>query len=176
MQMSSFNFAANIRSFAVPALLLLSAQAAAAGDPITITSTIPYANDKVGTVAVRQECDWNTVLPAVLVAQSKGNIVATDTDLSTVTGRKLTMTVVNVHAAGGMFGGPKWAIVRGELSADGELQGNFEFRRVSNARRFTSCSSLDRIARALAVSITEWLKHPTLSAAPGAEAEAIPAG
>lgn len=173
--MSSFNLAANIRSFAVPTLLLLSAQAAAAGDPITITSTIPYANDKVGTVAVRQQCDWNTVLPAVLVAQSNGTIVASDTDLSTVTGRKLTMTIINVHASGGMFGGPKWAIVRGELSEDGKLQGNFEFRRVSNARRLTSCSSLDRIAKALAVNITEWLKHPTLSAAPGAESEAIPA-
>lgn len=174
--MSSFNFAASIRAIAVPAFLLLSTQATAAGDPITVGSTIPYANDEVGTVAIRQQCDWNTVLPAVLVAKSNGNIVSSDTDLSTVTGRKLTMTIVNVHAAGGLFGGPKWAIVRGELFEDGKLQGNFELRRVSSAGRMTSCSSLDKIAKALASDISEWLKHPTMDAAPSAGTEGTSAG
>jgi hypothetical protein len=168
--MPPFNMVSNIRSLAVPALLLLSAQAAAA-EPIMIRSTVPYASDQVATSAIRQQCDWNSELPAALVARSNGEIVASDKELSTDTGRKLIMTVTSVHAAGGMFGGPKWAIVRGELFENGKLQGDFELRRVSSAGKITSCGSMDKIGSALANDILQWLKHPSLRAAAGADAK-----
>jgi hypothetical protein len=172
MQMSSFNFAAKIRLFAVPTLFFLSAQAAVAAEPITISSTVPYANGEVATPAIRQECHWNSDLPAAMVARSDGGIVATDKDLSTFAGRKLTMTVTSIHAAGGMFGGPKWAVIDGELTEDGKLQGSFHLRRATTSGNITSCGSLDKIGSALATDILKWLKNPSVSTAASAEKEA----
>ena len=170
--MSSFNVAAKIRLLAVPTLLLLSAQVAAAGEPITVSSTVPYANDRVGSPVIRAQCSWNTDLVAFMVRESKGSVVATDKDLSELPGRKLILTITNVHAAGGgAFSGPKWAILRGELMENGKLQGNFQIRRVSRSSRFTACGFLDKIGRALAIDTLEWLKHPTVSTVVNDEAE-----
>jgi hypothetical protein len=163
--MSQYNFSKKIRALAIPAMLLMSAQAMAAGDPITISATIPYANDAVATAAVREECHWNTELPAALVAQSDGAIIATDKDLSTVSGKKLVITVTNVHASGGIFSGPRWAILHGELIENGKLLGNFQFRRVSaGGLPRTACPVLDHIGKALTGDILKWLKNPTMSA------------
>jgi hypothetical protein len=169
------NFNKKIRALAIPALLLMSAHTMAADGPITISSTIPYANDDVGSAAIRTECHWNTELPAALVAQSNGAIVSTDKDLSTVSGKKLVITVANVHASGGIFSGPRWAVLHGELFEDGKLQGNFQLRRVSagGAPR-TACPVLGHIGKALTADILNWLKNPTMSATTTDAAETPP--
>src|SRR6478736_1090326 len=50
----------------LPALLFAAALPAGAAEPVTIASVIPYANDQVGTAAMRAECQWNTKLPAAI--------------------------------------------------------------------------------------------------------------
>ena len=155
-------------AMALSASFLMLAQPALAAGPITIAAKIPYLNDGVASPAIRAECTWNSDVPAAIVAKSKGGVVSTDQDLASVHGRKLTVTVVNLHAAGGGgFSGPKWIAMRGELNEDGKVLGNFDFRRTTSHGRMTTCATLDYIGKALTQDILKWLKNPTTNAAPG---------
>ncbi|HTD29476.1 MAG TPA: hypothetical protein VK660_08830 [Xanthomonadaceae bacterium] len=148
-----------------------------ADDPITIAAKIPYASDDVARDAVREQCDWNSELPATLVAKSGGMLVSTDQNLATVQGRKLVITATEVHGmAGHGFAGPSWIAVHGELSADGKVLGKFDFRRSTVHGRMTVCGTLSYIGRALSGNILNWLKNPTMNAAPGNSSESSDAG
>jgi len=147
-------------------LLLLSAQAATAGEPITISSKIPYDSDGVGNAAMREHCRWDTEVPAWIVAHAKGTVVSTKKDLSTITSPKLIITIANVDVGGGPRA-KRSAIMRGELIEDGKTQGTFFLRRVSGTGKFRVCGALDTIGQALAHDILEWLNKRTVNATPG---------
>ena len=158
-----------VLAMALPALLLLvMAPPVFAEGTITIASRIPYANDDVGRDAIRTQCTWNSDLPAALVARSNGKVVSTDQDLATIRGKKLIMTTTDIHAmGGGGFSGPKWIVVHGELSEDGKVLGNFDFRRVTSHGKMTVCGTLDYIGKALTNNILIWLENPTMNADSG---------
>lgn len=147
------------------ALAFVSMPAAlAANPPVQIAKVIPYQGDEVGSANVRQ-CDWNSRLSYQLASQSRGQVVATTQDLTTLPGRTLRMAITRAHTAGGgSISGPKWGRVEGELWENGQMIGNFSIKRASN-RPFTlsECGPLRKIANVLAEDIAEWLKHPTLA-------------
>ena len=167
------NSRSKVFSSLVSLLILNTAGPATASDQTTISSKLPYLNDQVGSAAIRNECTWNTTMPTAVVAQSKGTVISTDQDLTTVAGKKLIITVTNLHTAGGMgFSGPKWIALRGELIEDGKLLGNFELRRATSSGKSTGCKTLDYIGKALTQDVLKWLKNPVIMAAPGSEANA----
>lgn len=158
------------------ALLWLSGQSVIAQelelakyDVVTISSVIPYADGAVSDL-VRNECGWNTVMPAMLVIESRRTIVSTDEDLNVVQGKKLFIRVLHSRVIGGAnFSGPKWIVLQGELMQDGELLGNFEFRRTTMGGKLSACKTLDYIGEALRKDILKWLKKPTKMATPKAK-------
>ncbi|MEO8003183.1 MAG: hypothetical protein ABI644_15035 [Arenimonas sp.] len=157
----------------VSVLFCSMAGTAIASDQITISSKFPYLNDQIGNAAARNECTWNTTMPADVVAQSKGAVISTDQDLDTVAGKKLIITVTNLHTAGGMrFSGPKWIALRGELMEDGKLLGNFQLRRATSGGKSTGCKTLDYISKALTQDVLKWLKNPAIMQTPSSDTNA----
>ena len=163
-----------VLSILASVIFFSAAGSAMASDQITISSKLPYLNDQIGSAAVSNECTWNTTMPAAIVAQSKGTVISTDQDLATVSGKKLIMTVTNLHTAGGMgFSGPKWIALRGELMEDGKLLGNFELRRATSGGKSTGCKTLDYISKALTQDVLKWLKNPVIKATPSSATNAV---
>ena len=117
-------FAMSILFLAPPKSAL--AQDDSSDDLITISSTIPFANNELGNDVIRNECTWDSIMPALLVLHSKRTVVSTDQDLAVVTGKKLYLTTTSIRGIGGAnFSGPKWITLKGELYRDGKLLGNF---------------------------------------------------
>ncbi len=157
-------------------LLAVFGQTAIASDLVTMSYKIPYLNDNVGSGNIQNECTWNSVMPAAMVAQSKGTLVLTDQDLSMVSGKKLFITATHVHAVGGgRFSGPKWITLDGKLMEDGKLLGNFQLRRTTSGGKFGGCATLEYISKALTKDVLKWLKNPQIMTVPVATPEAVPA-
>jgi hypothetical protein len=149
--------------------------AQAAEDAVRIREVIPYRSEAVGTAAIREQCSWNRELSQNIVKASKGKVVATDQELSSLGGKTLDIVITYVHAAGGgSVSGPKWGRISGELKENGQLIGNFDLQRVT-MRPFTfkACSTLSLVADALADDVVSWLKNPVVD--PNAS-KAIPTG
>ena len=148
-------------------LLIGLSQSAVAGNQVTISNKIPYLSDQVGTADLQKECTWNSTMPAAIVAQSKGTVVSTDQDMANVAGKKLIIVATHVHAiGGGGFSGPKWIRIEGKLTDGDQLIGNFELRRTTKGGKFTACTTLEYISKALTKDVLKWLKNPQIMAAP----------
>ena len=146
--------------------LLLAAMPLAghAREHVTIASSIPYASNAIGNAEVRAECDWNGKLSSYITTYARGEVTATDQDLSTIPGEVLVIHIDRVHVAGGGgFSGPKWAIIRGELKDHGRVINSFRMRRVSDRLfGFSACGVLDHLAKALGSDVARWVAsgHP----------------
>lgn len=144
------------------AMLVALPLAANAGDTIKVAKVVPYMRDITDTNL--HKCGWNRKLPGLISWKSGRTVEVVDTDLATVEGKVLVLSIVKAHTAGGgNMSGPKWGQVRGELRENGVLLGNFNIRRVT-ARPFdlAVCKPLDRVAVALAGDIAAWLKNPVI--------------
>lgn len=150
----------------------------AADDSVRIREVIPYRSDSVGTAPIREQCTWNRELSQNIVKASKGKVVATDQELTSLTGKTLDIVITYVHAAGGgSVSGPKWGRISGELKDNGQLIGNFDIQRVT-MRPFTfkACNTLSLVADALADDVVNWLKNPGIdpNAGKAPDGEAAP--
>jgi hypothetical protein len=147
-------------------LMLLSAPLATmATETVSIQRTVPYA-DGTGSEVLRSQCNWNSELSRRIVVAAKGLVVVSDKDPNQLTGKVLVMTITSVHAVGGgNYSGPKWANVRGELREDSRVIGTFIANRTTTTGGgFTACSALNRVGKALAKDIANWLMAPTMDA------------
>lgn len=155
-----------MKRFAAVLFFALAPMMAFAAGPVTVVRTIPYA-DGIGSDDVRKECDWNTELTADIGDYYRDGLVLVD-QLPVVPGTTtLWLQITAVHAAGGgNFSGPKWAIVKGELRNGGQILGSFEAGRGTSGGgfRFTACSVLSHVGKAIAKDIGIWLKNPTMDA------------
>ena len=164
-----------VRASAIALALFAVPAAFAANSPVQIAKVIPYKGE-TGPANVRQ-CDWNSRLSFQIASKSKGQVVATTQDVSTLPGRTLRMAITSAHSAGGgSISGPKWGRVDGELWEDGTMIGNFSIRRVTNRPFALSvCGPLEKVADALSEDINAWLQHPTLDPNAGKSAEELQA-
>lgn len=136
---------------------------ASATDAVSIPRVTPYA-DGIGTVDVRTKCDWNSKLSENVAHNGETAVSITDADVSHISGKVLTMKITAVHAiGGGLWTGPKWAEVQGELHDGGRLVGSFRAMQHTSGG-LTACSSLNRLGKELGENIADWLKEPTLNA------------
>lgn len=155
-----------VKKFSAVLLLVLTPHIAFGADPVTVVRAIPYA-DGIGTDDIRKECDWNAELPAALGNYYRDGVVLVDELPVAPDTTTLWMQITAVHAAGGgNFSGPKWAIVQGELRKGGQVLGSFEAGRGTSGGgfRFTACSVLSGVGKAIAKDIGVWLKNPTMNA------------
>jgi len=132
-------------------------------NPVIIQSVIPYLDDEVGNADLRSSCDWNRKLPGHVVEEADGRVVINEAAFDAPGGRKLSLTVVNMHVVGGKgFTGPKWAGLRGKLTEDGKLIGSFENSRATIAGSFGACATVQDLGEELAEDVSIWLLHPAI--------------
>ncbi len=135
---------------------------ACATDTISVARVTPYV-DGAANIEVRKECTWNKKIGDNIARQSKGRVAVTDQDLSQVKGPVLMLSVTIVHTmGGGLFTGPKWARVKGELRDGDKLVGLIEMHRTTTFSSVSGCGALDKIGKEIASDFADWLEHPTI--------------
>ena len=123
---------------------------------------IPYRDAEAADADFRKECDWNATMPAYLVKQSEGRVLAAGDGRSA---RKLTLVTQTLHTAGGgAWSGPKWLVIDGTLAEGGNVIGTFEARRQTYRGSFGGCKTVRELGEAIADDIVEWLEAPTRDA------------
>ena len=140
----------------------------AQADTVTISKSIPFADDSGVTDAIRDECEFDTRVPEYIKKESKRSVdvVLSDKPLEEAGGKVLFLEVSNIFGlGGGVFSGSKSAIVSGELKENGEVIGSMSVRRHSIMGMMPgTCSILKRISKAIGEDVAEWLKEPTMGA------------
>lgn len=140
-------------------------------DAIKVNRSVRYAGSNVGTEHIQADCDWNTLLIDHLVKDSKGTIEVTDEDLNAVPGRTLLLAIIATNPESDPRGGYRTGRVVGQLRDNGQVIDQFDITKYSNgAFQFTTCNTLEKIAKELAESLARQLAREP------AGAKANPAG
>ncbi|MBC8068163.1 MAG: hypothetical protein IAG13_07505 [Deltaproteobacteria bacterium] len=112
------------------------------------------------------ECDLQNQLPQFLAEFAPGAAPGAGAGA----GKVLTMEITHVMGfGGGLYSGPKQVVVKGTLTAGGQVVGSFEAKRTTvTGGAFGgfkgTCSLLHRTAKAVAKDVSEWLPAPTMDA------------
>jgi len=97
--------------------------------------------------------------------------IATGSTTGSADAQVLTIEFEDVQgAAGGAWSGPKSVVIKGSLSQNGKMLGDFKARRIPVAyvwRYKGTCSILGRCVKTLGKDVAEWLAHPTPQAVLG---------
>jgi len=140
----------------------------AQANTVTLSSSIPFAEDSGASENVKKECKFESRLPEYIRKQAKRGlkVVVTEEPLEDVQGKVLFLETTNVHApGGGGYSGSKSAIVTGELKENGEVIASVTARRRTLVGMTPgTCSMLKRIAKKLGEDIADWLREPTMDA------------
>ena len=152
--------------------LFVVAQAAFAGDAITLKKPVTFNEDADIAKAVLDECKLEVELPDAIVSSAKDNGVAVTVSSEATAngpGRVLELEIYEAIADGNAFMGHHKSMgVKGKLYEGGQVVGSFKDRRVSMGGAFGgfkgNCAVLVRITKAIAEDVGTWLKQPTASA------------
>ena len=140
----------------------------AQADTITISQSIPFAEDSGATDALKEECEFQTRLPAYIKKEAKRSVdvVLSEAPLEDVEGKTLSLEITNMYGlGGGAYSGSKSAVVSGELKENGEVIASMSARRHSIMGMMPgTCSIMKRIAKKMGEDIADWLKEPTMDA------------
>lgn len=155
---------------AVGAALVLAAAPAGAAK-VQLASSAAWAPNAQVPEKVRAQCGLETRIPKA-IADHSTDVELVSGKTNHAQGRVLEVTIHDVHApGGGVFSGPKWGNVTGELYENGKLVGSFRARRSTMGGPWGtfmgSCSILDRVSNALGQDIATFLTAPRLDAALG---------
>jgi hypothetical protein len=144
------------------ALLLAAAvwPAASSAQTIALDRSIAYAEPQSVPTRVREGCGLETRIPRYVEEY------AASAQIEAAGSRRLALRIEEVHApGGGMWTGPKWIELGGELRAAGRVVASFRARRASLGGPFApfldTCAILNRCARALGRDVAAWLADPT---------------
>ena len=147
-------------AFALPLL--------AQAETITISKSIPFAEDSGASDAVKAECKFETRVPEYIKKEAKRDIdvVLSKDPLDAAEGKVLFLEVSNMFGlGGGAYSGSKSAIVSGELKENGDVVGSVQVRRRSIMGMMPgTCSIMKRIAKKIGKDYAEWLQEPTMDA------------
>ena len=144
--------------------LISSAQA----DTVTMSKSIPFAEDSGATDSVKEDCGFETRLPNYIkkAAKKRVDIKMSAEPLDSAEGRVLFLETTKVFAlGGGGYSGSKSVTVSGELKENGEVIGSLTARRHTMFGMMPgTCSILKRVAKKLGQDIAAWLAQPTMDA------------
>ena len=153
------------------ALSLIAFISPASAETITLAESIPFSEFSGATDKVRNECKFQTRLPAYVksAAKRKIDVVLSKESLDDVEGKVLVLEITNVYApGGGGYSGSKNATVSGELKENGDVIGSFTARRRTLIGMMPgTCSMLKRVSKKLGQDIADWLRAPTMEATVG---------
>ena len=156
----------------LPALMIISFAFAlpllAQAETITISKSIPFAEDSGASDAVKEECKFETRLPEYIKKEAKRDfdVVLSKDPLDAAEGKVLFLEVSNMFGlGGGAYSGSKSAIVSGELKENGDVVGSVQVRRRSIMGMMPgTCSIMKRIAKKIGKDFAGWLQEPTMKA------------
>lgn len=124
-----------------------------------IAKKIKYHPMSGASPTVKEECKLDTKIPEVFAA--------TLPDVKLVdkpSGRRLELTIRDVHAPpGGIFSGPKWVRIDGELKSGGKTLGSFRAKR-NTVTGGGNCGMLDKIIGVIAEDVATWIANPSVDA------------
>ena len=148
--------------------LVFSCVSLAQAETLTISQSIPFAEDSGASDDIKNECKFETRLPEYLKKEAKRDfdVVLSKEPLEDAEGKTLSLIIANMYGlGGGAFSGSKSAIVTGELKENGEVIASMSLRRHSIMGMAPgTCSILKRIAKKMGEDIAEWLEEPTMDA------------
>ena len=147
-------------AFALPLL--------AQAETITISKSIPFAEDSGASDAVKEECKFEARVPEYIKKEAKRDfdVVLSKDPLDAAEGKVLFLEVSNMFGlGGGIYSGSKSAIVSGELRENGDVIGSVQVRRRSIMGMMPgTCSIMKRIAKKIGKDYAGWLQEPTMDA------------
>lgn len=140
----------------------------AQAETLTVSKSIPFAEDSGASEDIKNECKFETRLPEYVKKEAKRtfDIVLSTDPLEDAEGKTLSLIVTNMYGlGGGAYSGSKSAIVSGELKEGGEVIASMRLRRHSIMGMTPgTCSIMKRIAKKMGEDIAEWLEEPTMGA------------
>jgi hypothetical protein len=140
----------------------------AQAETLTVSKSIPFAEDSGASEDIKNECKFETRLPEYLKKEAKRtfDIVLSTDPLEDAEGKTLSLIIANMYGlGGGAWSGSKSAIVNGELKENGEVIASMSLRRHSIMGMAPgTCSILKRISKKMGEDIAEWLEDPTMDA------------
>ena len=144
------------------------------GTGTLIIKPIAFKKDAYIRDAVKQECDLDGKLSQFIKENAAGQYanIVTDSNTDSADAQILTMEIEEVQgAAGGAWSGAKSVVIKGSLSQNGKMLGDFKARRYSGGGMFGgykgTCAILGRCVKTLGKDVAEWLAHPTPQAVLG---------
>jgi len=148
--------------------LVFSCVSLTQAETLTISQSIPFAEDSGASDDIKNECKFETRLPEYLKKEAKKtfDVVLSEDPLEDAEGKTLSLIIANMYGlGGGAFSGSKSAIVTGELKENGEVIASMNLRRHSIMGMAPgTCSILKRISKKMGEDIAEWLEEPTMDA------------
>ena len=137
-------------------------------DTVTISASVPFAEDSGASSQVRNECEFESRLPNYIkkAAKKRADIEMSAEPLDNAQGRVLFLETTKVFApGGGGYSGSKSVTVTGELKENGTVIGSLTARRHTMFGMMPgTCSILKRVAKKLGQDIAIWLAEPTMDA------------
>lgn len=142
-----------------------------AGDSVTMQRMIPFADDAIVPIAVKNQCHLpeKTATFVQQWAQKGMDVKMENTVSSKMRGKVLVMKITAVSGAGGgAWSGAKSITTKGTLYDNGKAIGSFTAARYSGGGFFGAykgtCSILGRCAKALGKDIGIWMQAPRMNA------------
>lgn len=136
--------------------------------PISIEYLIPYQNENMVPLNIRQECNLPQQLSEYIHSYSEGlgiPVKRVDHVDSHDSGIVLVVEIINAISIGGaLFDNSKTTTLHSKLYENGTLKGSFSGGKRSMGGLFSglkgTCSVFDQTAKVLGQDIALWLKQP----------------
>jgi hypothetical protein len=151
-----------------------SAATSSAGSGTLVIQSVTFGKDAYVRDAVQNECNLPGKLTQFVQEYAAGQYAAIVTGAA---GAPADAQVLNIEiqnlmgSGGGAWSGPKMVEIKGTLTQNGQVLGDFRGRRTSGGGAFAAykgtCSILGRCVKTLGKDVAEWLQHPAPQSALG---------
>lgn len=137
------------------------------GTGTLVIKPISFREEAVIRKAIRRECSLDGKLTTFIERYAAGQYgqILNDAAAAPAGAQILTIEIDQVRGeGGGAWSGPKEVVIKGHVSQDGKLLGDFRGRRYSGGGMFGAykgtCAILARCVKALGNDVARWLRHP----------------
>jgi len=139
-------------------------------EPIVTGDTLLVAHEASVDAELTKECRWDEYVLKGIVSRfnetefpPRAGVQVRKLDIEAYAGRKLVLRIENSHViSGGIFTGPKWLSMSGELIDHGFVVGSFSTRKTLGVGSLSSCKTLRSLGDDMSERIADWLRMPAL--------------